>query len=185
MMNIDDDGKLKGKLSNKYVNAKAEGRTCNLSYENIVKLLNDAGIVSSQWNHKGYHLARYNDKGDYYFGNCRFITCKENYQEMKFTKEMRDAFRKNMIRENNSDGHGDRIKNGLEKSEKWQYYVDKIRLISKSKDEERRKNFHQSYIGKSNSQFGSFWITDGNINKKWRNDYGEIPVGFYRGRGTK
>ena len=36
--------------------------------------------------------------------------------------------------------------------------------------------------GKSNSQYGTFWITDGCINKKWRQDKGEIPDGFYKGR---
>jgi len=33
--------------------------------------------------------------------------------------------------------------------------------------------------GTGNSQFGSFWITDGTVNKKCR---GEIPEGFWKGR---
>ena len=34
-------------------------------------------------------------------------------------------------------------------------------------------------VGEKNSQFGSFWITNGKINKKTRS---EIPKGWYRGR---
>ncbi len=33
-----------------------------------------------------------------------------------------------------------------------------------------------------NSQFGTFWITDGNANSKWHDGKGDIPDGFYRGR---
>jgi len=36
--------------------------------------------------------------------------------------------------------------------------------------------------GKRNSQFGSFWITDGKVNKKWRSELGCIPSGFFKGR---
>lgn len=34
-------------------------------------------------------------------------------------------------------------------------------------------------LGKTNSQFGTFWITDGKVNKKC---CGDIPRGFYKGR---
>ena len=36
--------------------------------------------------------------------------------------------------------------------------------------------------GSSNSQYGTFWITNGLENKKWRNSYGDIPEGFRKGR---
>ena len=39
--------------------------------------------------------------------------------------------------------------------------------------------------GKNNSQYGTFWITDGVINKKWKLDYGDIPSGFQKGRVMK
>ena len=39
--------------------------------------------------------------------------------------------------------------------------------------------------GKNNSQYGTFWITDGVINKKWKLDYGDIPIGFQKGRVMK
>lgn len=36
--------------------------------------------------------------------------------------------------------------------------------------------------GSGNSQYGTFWITNGVENKKWRNSYGDIPEGFHKGR---
>ena len=36
--------------------------------------------------------------------------------------------------------------------------------------------------GSKNSQFGTFWITDGVINKKWSDKLGIIPENFYKGR---
>lgn len=37
----------------------------------------------------------------------------------------------------------------------------------------------KAQLGSRNSQFGTFWVTDGKINKKVR---GEIPEGFRKGR---
>ena len=39
--------------------------------------------------------------------------------------------------------------------------------------------------GVKNSQLGTFWITDGTVNKKWKISKGEIPEGFYKGRVLK
>lgn len=36
--------------------------------------------------------------------------------------------------------------------------------------------------GSKNSQFGTFWITNGVINKKWADKLGAIPENFYKGR---
>jgi len=46
----------------------------------------------------------------------------------------------------------------------------------------RYEALHPSYKGKRNSQYGSFWITDGEVNKKWREEFGKIPRGYKRGR---
>ena len=80
---INDDGKLKQRWKNKRVNAKAEELECNLTYDEFCQLVYDAGLVSSQLGFTGdcYVLARYNDSGNYDFGNCRFITQKENVAE--------------------------------------------------------------------------------------------------------
>lgn len=42
-----------------------------------------------------------------------------------------------------------------------------------------------SQAGSVNSQYGTYWITDGKINKKWNDSLGDIPEGFYRGRKIK
>jgi group I intron endonuclease len=39
-------------------------------------------------------------------------------------------------------------------------------------------------MGEKNSQFGTYWITNGIDNKKVKNDF-EIPIGWYKGRKTK
>lgn len=82
---VDDDGKLFRRWSNKKVNAKKEGIGFNLTVDEYAQLVFDAGLVSSQLGFAGsgekYVLARYNDSGDYCVGNCRFITQLENYHE--------------------------------------------------------------------------------------------------------
>ena len=45
--------------------------------------------------------------------------------------------------------------------------------------EETKAKMSVAGSGKNNSQFGSFWITNGTENKKCR---GEIPEGWYKGR---
>lgn len=35
-----------------------------------------------------------------------------------------------------------------------------------------------------NSGYGSYWITDGKIDKKWYDKKGPLPVNFYRGRSN-
>lgn len=48
-----------------------------------------------------------------------------------------------------------------------------------TRSQETKNRMSQSASGSRNSQFGSFWITDGVSNKKHR---GTIPSGWYRGR---
>jgi len=43
-----------------------------------------------------------------------------------------------------------------------------------------KKIKHQQ--GERNSNFGSFWVTNGKESMKWREENGVIPDGFYRGR---
>lgn len=46
-------------------------------------LVREANLKSSDlgFSGNGYVLARFNDEGDYVYGNCRFITQKENSEE--------------------------------------------------------------------------------------------------------
>lgn len=80
---VDDDGKIQQRYCNKRVNAAKEGIDFELSFEEYCTLVKEAGLKSSQLGFTGdnYVLARYNDTGPYKYGNCRFITQKENYDE--------------------------------------------------------------------------------------------------------
>lgn len=82
-MKLDDDGKLIQKWQNKRANAKKEGLKCLLSFDEYCLLVEASGLVSSDigFSGGGYVLARYGDPGNYEYGNCRFITQKENSDE--------------------------------------------------------------------------------------------------------
>lgn len=82
-LDIDDDNKIWRRYSNKRVNAKKDGLGFELSFEEYCLLVKEAGLKSSQLGFTGdnYVLARYNDSGPYKYGNCRFITQQENYNE--------------------------------------------------------------------------------------------------------
>jgi hypothetical protein len=68
------------------------------------------------------------------------------------------------------------IKEGKIKPHDW---------TGKKHKEETIKKFRESKIGhgigEKNSQYGTFWITNGTINKKTKS---EIPEGWYKGRVT-
>lgn len=180
-MLLDDDGKLRMKINNKRFNAKKLEIEFNLTKREVKKLLREAGITSSNWCHKGFHLARYNDIGNYDFDNCRFIPCHENYGERKITDRMKLAGSRNMIRENSSPHHGSRIARGLANSMSYRTFKLKRKLQARRKYFEKQKQMNQSYVGNRNSQYGSFWVTDGVKNIKLRKGQ-EIPFGYCRGR---
>lgn len=80
---LNDDGKLKRRYTNKRVNAQKENIPFDLTYEQYMDLVNEAGLKSSQlgFTGEGYVLGRNNDSGGYEPGNCRFVTQKENSDE--------------------------------------------------------------------------------------------------------
>ena len=82
---------LKSKINFKKWNATKEGLEFLLTKEEVVKLLEEAGITWEQWSFSGYHLSRYNDSGNYERGNCRFLPALENWREHKFTEAQRLA----------------------------------------------------------------------------------------------
>ena len=187
MNNLDDDGKLYNKYLNKRNNAKKEGIECLLSYDEFCFLVEQAGLKSSDLGFSGkkYVLARYNDEGNYTINNCRFITHHENMMERKISIKAHNSSSKNIQKYNkNRDSYIDkeelakRIKIGQNNSEK----IQKIREEQSQKRLEKELSKNPSYIKEHNSQYGTFWITDGKINKKWSDKKGVLPEGFYKGR---
>ena len=84
---------LKHKIEMKRLNAQKEGIQYLLSDEEICFLLAEADITSDNWTFMGYHLSRYNDSGNYIFGNCRFVPYQQNYAEKKISEASRGASR--------------------------------------------------------------------------------------------
>lgn len=181
---IDDDGKLYQKYLNKGINSRKENIKFDLTFEEFIFLVRDAKLKSSQLGYTGekYVLARYGDKGGYTVDNCRFITQKENAAEKIVTEKSRRASRMN-VRSAFQAAVQDplykqKVSAGIRKSESYKIRAEKAKLRKELYDATKDKR----YSGEHNSQTGTFWITNGNINKKWRPSKGELPEGFYKGR---
>lgn len=184
---LDDDGKLYRKWFNKKVNAKKEGLSCNLTFSEYCQLVDEAGLLSSQLGFKGegYVLARYDDKGDYCLGNCRFITQKENANERKLSEFAMQTMRENarlMNEYNKHDpNHNHLVLEGMKKSP---YYIEKKKR-AEAKKKARFEAANPNLRGSNNSQYGTYWITNGKTNIKWRVEKGDIPEGFVKGMTHK
>ena len=197
-LELDDDNKLKQRWQNKRVNARKENIGFELSFEDYCKLVKEAGLKSSQlgFSGDGYVLARYNDDGPYSYGNCRFITQSENAKEKKISYKMRlsskrsacilnDRNRQRLLTDR--DAVSKSIRDGQRNSEKYQNMIARKHAQHIAYLEQKRKSSvlnskRPQACGENNSQYGTFWITNGIYNKKWRDSYGELPEGFYRGR---
>lgn len=182
LRDVDDDGKVRSKYSNKKVNARAEGLICELSLEEFCLLIKEANIKSSQLGFTGenYVLARYEDKGNYTYSNCRFIKQSENAKEKKVSDNVKRASSQNIRAFN------ERIKAD---SEFRKQIIAKRKLtpyrIKKAKLKKERELILEQNKNKNNSQYGTFWITNGSTNMKWKLEKGPIPEGFYKGRICK
>lgn len=181
---IDDDNSLREKYSRKKSNAKRKGIGFSLSFDEYVDLVRSAGLVASDIGRVGgYDLARYGDEGPYAVGNCRFITHGENVRERKRSRRMLAHFQ-------NSVKAIHARRNALtpeERSEIVRSFPGMKRIMAEAqlRESARMARLNASYRGSANSQFGTFWITDGTVNRKWGPDKGNIPVGFFKGRVTK
>lgn len=182
---LDDDGKLYNKFRMKHYNAKVMKIPCYLTFHEYCTLMKEAGIISSNLGTSGdyYELARYGDKGPYQVGNCRFITHKENMQECETVKKMLASVsasgREQALKKRAEDPERfrERIIQGFQNSPIMQ---ERYRIA-----EEQRKEYQVNkdprYTGEHNSQLGSHWITNGEINKKLHPG-DEMPEGFHLGR---
>jgi len=174
---LNDDGKLYERyLAKKSNDRYHEKRGFDLTFEEYCQLVKEAGIKSSQLGIHGYVLARYNDEGRYAVGNCRFITQLDNLKERKVSDKMRE----------NGRSSGLRVSQMMKIQ--WQLHR-KERLAAIQKGVRTRfghssqpKPVDPRYSGPNNSQYQKFWITDGQLNKKWHETWGELPEGFYKGR---
>lgn len=183
-LDVDDDGKLHQKYLNKKINARYEGIDFNLTYDEFAQLVRDANLISSNlgYTRDNYVLARYGDSGGYEVGNCRFITQLENAHERKLTSKMIENSKKSaraMSEHNKRDpDFGRKISEGLAKSDRYQ----QLKQIKHESYLRYRANLDPRKSGKNNSQYGTFWITNGTTNKKWKHELGDLPEGFRRGR---
>ena len=167
---LDDNGKLYGKWLNKRNNAKHEKINFELSYYEFCLLVKEANLVSSDlgFSGKGYVLARYNDIGSYRYGNCRFILQSENAKEKKVSEASREAARKNM---QNFNKHRHEL-----------YTQEEISAYIKAGKNKTTSIKPLKPVSTTNSQYGTYWITNGIDNKKWKDSKGPIPTDYYKGR---
>lgn len=184
--NLDDDGKLYQKYYNKKVNALKENIGFYLTFDEYRQLMIEGGFKSSDLGFTGNNivLARYEDSGDYTIDNCRFITQFENIQEKKITEKSKIASANNMIEFNKTRKGKKMSPEQLKKYHESDYYKrrqEQKRIHEKEKDEKK----NPSYTKEHNSQYNTFWITNGIDNKKWKKEFGELPENYYKGRTIK
>jgi len=138
--------------------------------------------------HLGHHLCMniteggkggfqyYRDSGMMQTEMWRKIAQKAGIKGMAVLKEKMktdEVYRKNFL---------EKIKLGQKKAMMEGRFDNRTFLGKKHTNETKirigkKNSVHQ--MGEGNSQYGSFWITNGTINKKCR---GDIPEGFWKGR---
>lgn len=170
---LNDDKKLPMKYSNKRVN---ENLMFLITPIEFLRLMESAKIKSSDLHIKGYHLSRFEDKGNYTFENCRFIHYSLNYKEKKISRASREASKRNIILAN-------KRRTNIVSSAMKKYWAS-LKEEAKKSRENFEKTAHKSYLGSKNSQFGTCWITKENINKKIKKEDLDtfISLGWVRGR---
>jgi group I intron endonuclease len=96
--------------------------------------------------------------------------------KQRFLERMKEVDFKKMFGQKASERNKEQYKNGkrVPNPPNWTGRKHKPETLEKMKDV--KKDWGK---GETNSQFGTFWITDGKANKKTKS---EIPEGWYRGR---
>jgi hypothetical protein len=182
---VDDDGKLRMRFHNAKSNAKKSGIRFLLTFDQYVDQIKRAGLTSSRISRshqERYVLVRVSDRGPYARGNCRFVTMSERnrnrWPSVKTKLANRRSFRKasEAFLRLSPDERKQRCVYNL------RHHLTAKRLIGAVIKDQKRSKLDQRYTGENNGQYGSFWLTDGVTNRKWRLEYGDIPEGFRRGR---
>ena len=164
---LDDDGKLAERFRMKVKSAKERGIESRITFADYCALLVEAGIKSSQIGPAGYHLSRYEDRGPYKIGNCRFVPYLVNLREKKDVRP-----------------DPAKISAGLLK-----YYADHPGAFTDKKHTAETKakigaanSIHQQ--GTGNSQYGTCWIVKGSSERKVKkSDLDQfVTAGWRKGR---
>ncbi|MCK9569136.1 hypothetical protein M0R72_09355 [Candidatus Pacearchaeota archaeon] len=173
---------VRRKYSHKKSNAKKEGIEFKLSLAEYVFLIKKARITHLDVGPRGYHLARHGDAGNYEIGNCEFVWYLTNLKDRQVSDRWREASRRNMALVNSSSAASAKRLDSLRKSPKLALYYSRLRQNSVVNRMRASKLGHPSYSGNRNSQFGSFWITNGIQSRKGKISLGNPPIGFRKGR---
>lgn len=179
---LNDDGKLAAKFLNKQVNAAKEGIDFLMSAQDIQILMQRAGIRSSDWGFRSgrkFVLSRQQDLGPYQLDNCSFILQSENAKHKKISKASRLASQKNARKGLAAMNQPKAI---AKRQKALRTYQQRRKTKAAENNKARIARLHPSYAGSHNSQFGSFWLTDGTNNIKWSNEKGDWPKKFRKGR---
>lgn len=129
-------------------------------------------------------------KGGFSYVNRNKLNVDLNEQrrrnpDLAHTTSIKGNAKKALLRETNADWANNYDKK-ISESLKI-YFSDKDgHFTNKSHSSETKKRMsisHQGkHVGVKNSQFGTYWITNGIENKKVRKDIDFIPQGWYKGR---
>ena len=181
---VDDDGKLVRRYVNKRVNAAKESIDFVLTFDEFVALFRTAGIVSSMCGNKGYQLARDDDTGPYADWNCGFKTHTENQAEKRITPAVVRASRLNVQKAVLAQASADPaiVSASIKAGQARSGYTALRQQRAVETKQKRNASAHPSYTADKNSQFGSFWITNGVTNVKCPATTSKLPRGFWRGR---
>lgn len=81
---------------------------------------------------------------------------------------------------------GEKLSSSVRNSVEFQSHVVRKRQRAKeNRDKFESQSKRPATLNEGNSQWGTFWITDGVLNMKWSMLKGPIPELFYRGRTCK
>jgi len=83
------------KYCHKERDAKKKNLLFNLSFKEYLYMLSEAGISASQIGVTitDYCLGRIDDSGGYEYGNCRFITVRQNFDERRVSPRLQEHAR--------------------------------------------------------------------------------------------
>lgn len=172
------------KYNAKKLNAKYRKIPFTLTLKQYSGLLKYAGITANDIGRSKYHLSRKNDTGGYTYGNCKFKPYLENLLEKRISDKSRKASSRNIRKahEKQRQSSLEDISNAIKASPKFKLHIAKRKEEAIKRRADFVKSARQLSLGYKNSQFGTFWITDGSINHKWSSAKGKILKGFRRGR---